>query len=165
MPEEKKCSYCAMMIPKEAKICPHCRKKMPLKVSTLIITAFVIFGIGTCMVMTTPTPMPRTPPIDSDTASATHEQIYRQYEICMNEANKTLNDDKIKGQNDVVICFAQLQKYGAKETKKTFKEYLEFYHLYLINLVYCLKSYLLKIKITQVQKRLETASKMLGFGL
>ncbi|MBU1569436.1 MAG: RING-HC finger protein [Proteobacteria bacterium] len=24
---EKKCKYCAMMIPKEAKVCPHCRKK------------------------------------------------------------------------------------------------------------------------------------------
>ena len=24
---EKKCKHCAMMIPKEAKICPHCRKK------------------------------------------------------------------------------------------------------------------------------------------
>jgi|GEM_PF-4362749 hypothetical protein len=25
---EKKCKYCAMMIPKGAKICPHCRKKL-----------------------------------------------------------------------------------------------------------------------------------------
>lgn len=25
---EKKCKYCAMMIPSEAKICPHCRKTL-----------------------------------------------------------------------------------------------------------------------------------------
>lgn len=25
-PEEEECKYCAMMIPKKAKICPHCRK-------------------------------------------------------------------------------------------------------------------------------------------
>ena len=24
---EKKCKFCAMMIPKEASICPHCRKR------------------------------------------------------------------------------------------------------------------------------------------
>lgn len=25
---EKKCKYCAMMVPRDAKICPHCRKKL-----------------------------------------------------------------------------------------------------------------------------------------
>jgi RNA polymerase subunit RPABC4/transcription elongation factor Spt4 len=43
MSEEKKCKYCAMMIPKEAKICPHCRKKQ----GTSFFVGFlaVIFGL------------------------------------------------------------------------------------------------------------------------
>lgn len=40
---EKKCKHCAMMIPKEAKICPHCRKKQGV---SFIVGAFiVIIGI------------------------------------------------------------------------------------------------------------------------
>jgi len=46
---EKKCKYCAMMIPKEAKICPHCRKRqgwtLPAKIGLGIIIIIVIFGI------------------------------------------------------------------------------------------------------------------------
>lgn len=39
---DKKCKYCAMMIPKEAKICPHCRKKLglltlPVKIILVIL--------------------------------------------------------------------------------------------------------------------------------
>ena len=45
MPEEKKCKYCAMWIPKEAKICPHCRKKQPSTTSGLIILLSIIIGV------------------------------------------------------------------------------------------------------------------------
>jgi hypothetical protein len=127
MSEEKKCSYCAMMIPKEAKICPYCRKKMPLSGMTVLVTIIIATVIIVWSMLSGTHTTPRTPPVDSDPASATHEQIYRQYEICMNEANKTLVDDKIKGQNEVVMCFAQLQKYGEKETKAIFKEYMDYY--------------------------------------
>lgn len=45
--DEKKCPKCAMLIPKEAKVCPHCRKKFgmtwPLKIF-LIIVALIIIG-------------------------------------------------------------------------------------------------------------------------
>lgn len=44
---EKKCRYCAMMIPKEAKICPHCRKKFgwttPAKIAVVLL-GLAIFG-------------------------------------------------------------------------------------------------------------------------
>lgn len=43
--EEKKCKHCAMMIPKEAKVCPHCRKKQgtSLAVGCLAIIVIIIF--------------------------------------------------------------------------------------------------------------------------
>lgn len=42
---EKKCKHCAMMIPKEAKVCPHCRKKQgtSFAVGCLAVVAVVIF--------------------------------------------------------------------------------------------------------------------------
>lgn len=41
--EEKKCKYCSMMIPKSAKVCPHCRKKQG--VSILEVICLLIFGL------------------------------------------------------------------------------------------------------------------------
>ena len=44
--DEKKCKYCAMMIPKEAKICPHCRKKIPTSgITGLVIIIIFVFII------------------------------------------------------------------------------------------------------------------------
>lgn len=125
MPEEKKCHYCAMMIPKEAKICPHCRKKMPISGMTglviiIICTVIIVWALSSG----TPT-TPRTPPAGSDPQTATDDQIYREYEICMNDAKKTLPDDKLKGQEMVVNCYAQLKKYGDKRAKKAFKSYFD----------------------------------------
>lgn len=46
---EKKCKYCAMIIPKEAKICPHCRKRqgwtLPAKFGLAILILIVILVI------------------------------------------------------------------------------------------------------------------------
>ena len=42
---EKKCKYCAMMIPAEAKICPYCRKKQTSTLLTFIAALFFIFLI------------------------------------------------------------------------------------------------------------------------
>lgn len=48
-PTEKKCRYCAMMIPKEARICPHCRKNQPsLFKSIMAIIAIALF-VGPCI--------------------------------------------------------------------------------------------------------------------
>jgi hypothetical protein len=38
---EKKCRYCAMMIPKEAKICPHCRKRQGLSWPVKILLTLI----------------------------------------------------------------------------------------------------------------------------
>lgn len=46
---EKKCKYCAMMIPKEASICPHCRKKQGTSTGVKILAViFILMGIGMC---------------------------------------------------------------------------------------------------------------------
>jgi hypothetical protein len=42
---EKKCKYCAMMIPKEAKVCPHCRKKQGLSRSSKIVILVILLGV------------------------------------------------------------------------------------------------------------------------
>jgi hypothetical protein len=42
---EKKCRYCAMMIPKEAKICPHCRKRLGWTWPAKIFLGFIIFTV------------------------------------------------------------------------------------------------------------------------
>ena len=42
---EKKCKYCAMMIPLKATTCPHCKKSTGWKNSTKIIVAFIIIFI------------------------------------------------------------------------------------------------------------------------
>jgi len=41
---DKKCRHCAMFIPKEAKICPHCRKRQGMSLPLKII--LIIFGIA-----------------------------------------------------------------------------------------------------------------------
>lgn len=46
---EKKCKYCAMMIPKEASICPHCRKQQGTSTGVKILAViFILIGIGMC---------------------------------------------------------------------------------------------------------------------
>jgi len=48
MEGQKKCNYCAMMIPKDAKICPFCRKKLQvspiIKYGLLILLILWIIG-------------------------------------------------------------------------------------------------------------------------
>jgi len=42
--EEKKCKHCSMMIPKDAKVCPHCRKKQDPTLRDYLIIVFCVFG-------------------------------------------------------------------------------------------------------------------------
>lgn len=43
---EKKCRHCAMIIPKEANVCPFCRKKIGLSVATKILLTLLLSFIG-----------------------------------------------------------------------------------------------------------------------
>lgn len=71
MEDQKKCKHCAMMIPKEAKICPHCRKKMPLSGVKIIVISVIgfllIWFVFILPSMNTPS---RTPPSDGEPTSA-----------------------------------------------------------------------------------------------
>jgi hypothetical protein len=42
---EKKCKHCAMMIPKDAKICPHCRKKLGWTLPAKIVLGLIVLGV------------------------------------------------------------------------------------------------------------------------
>jgi hypothetical protein len=48
-PTEKKCKYCAMMIPYDARICPHCRKKQPSTIKTVIAVGVILILLGPCI--------------------------------------------------------------------------------------------------------------------
>jgi hypothetical protein len=50
MGNEKKCKHCAMMIPDEAKICPHCRKRQGMPVIGGILVVFIFFVLIALMV-------------------------------------------------------------------------------------------------------------------
>ena len=43
--DEQKCKYCAMMIPKDAKICPHCRKQLVWSLPAKIFIGFIALVI------------------------------------------------------------------------------------------------------------------------
>jgi hypothetical protein len=49
-PTEKKCRHCAMMIPFEARICPHCRKSQPSTAKAIIIIGIILLFLGPCFI-------------------------------------------------------------------------------------------------------------------
>lgn len=93
------------------------------------LTGFIVIAIFSVIIivaMISSTPSnPRTPIAGNDPKTATDNQIYREFEICMNDANKTIPDDKLKGHEMAVNCYSQLKKYGDKRAKKAFKLYFE----------------------------------------
>ena len=72
---EKKCSYCAMMIPKEANVCPHCRKKMPISSAA----GFIIIIISTIAIISIL--ISALTPSDSTTPTIAYKPIHKDYEI------------------------------------------------------------------------------------
>jgi hypothetical protein len=66
-----------------------------------------------------------TPSEESGIKYDTDAQIYREYEICMHNAEKTLADDKLKGREMALNCYGQLRKYGEERTKKAMATYYD----------------------------------------
>ncbi|MCX5825332.1 MAG: hypothetical protein NTY86_18020 [Deltaproteobacteria bacterium] len=120
----KKCKECDKEISTDAKVCPQCGKPQPKRspwgCAIVAVIAVIIFMFA--ISNQSPT-TPRTPPVGSDPATATDEQIYREFEVCMNEAKKTVGDDKLKGQAIAGNCMLGLKKYGDKRAQKAFKLY------------------------------------------
>lgn len=91
---EKKCRYCAMMIPKDAKICPHCRKTLGWTWPAKIFVGLIAFGvIGVFIGRNSPEAPQAQKPIAKpiEIISITSEQLYKEY-----EANEISADQKYK---------------------------------------------------------------------
>ena len=117
---EKKCSYCKMMIPKDAKICPHCRKTLGWTWPVKIFVGLIFLGaIGFFMGKNSPE-APRTQkpiakqeapqaqkPIEKplEIISITSEQLYKEY-----EANEIAADPKYK--NRIIKVSGTLRNIG-----------------------------------------------------
>ncbi len=95
MSEEKKCKHCAMMIPKDAKICPHCREKLGLTWPVKIFLALIVLGIlGSFIGKNTNSPGMAQEEAESpvvEAISITAEQLYKEY-----ESNEVAADQKYK---------------------------------------------------------------------
>jgi hypothetical protein len=92
---QKTCRYCSMLILKDAKICPHCGKKLgwswPVKVlvgMAILVTLSFIMGRKNPDVPQAQRPVAK--PIE--TISITSRQLYKEY-----EDNQILADTKYKG--------------------------------------------------------------------
>lgn len=92
---EKKCRYCAMMISKEAIICPHCRKKQGTPIGTKILVALfslvtisLLLGLITNKNGTGSGSIPSAVMEKKDTSSVTSytsnaDEIYKNVTRCM----------------------------------------------------------------------------------
>ena len=110
---DKKCKHCAMMIPEEAKICPHCRKQQGWsvlhKIGLVILIAMVIsFFVG---IMST----------DLTTKTYTAEQKKAAKDI-RSQYMKIGFIKQLKGEGDLQIVYVDgsLWSRMAFEKKKEF---------------------------------------------
>lgn len=125
----QRCHECKKDVSSAAKACPNCgapvkKTSMTTKIVGVLIL-FIIFMafIGSFSGPSTSTP--RTPAPGSDPSTASDAQIYREFEICMNEAKKTIDDDKMRGQAIAAKCMLGLKKYGDARAKKAFNMYFD----------------------------------------
>lgn len=106
---EKKCRYCAMMIPKDAKICPHCRKKLVWSIFAKIFVGLTVFGalIFSFMGINSQEAPQAQKPIEKpiEIISITAEQLYREYEV-----NEIAADQKYK--NNLVRVTGTIRDIG-----------------------------------------------------
>ena len=97
--KEKKCRQCAMMIPKEAKICPHCRQKQGM--SSLLKIILIVIGTGfvfAIFIGKTPPPAEKSQaPPEPAPIAITAEQLYAEY-----DKNEIAADQKYKNKTLVV---------------------------------------------------------------
>ena len=123
----KQCHECKKDVSTEAKTCPACGApvKKPTSMSTLIIGGVILFLVVMAFIGGPSTNTSRTPTTGSDPSTATDAQIYREFEICMNNADKVIRDDKMRGQSLAANCMLGLQKYGDERAKKAFGTYFD----------------------------------------
>jgi len=117
MLEEKKCKYCAMMIPKEAKICPHCRKKQGTSFIVgflaVIVTIF-LFGLIISMISTPSSTTTTNKPAYTDEQKKAAREYFK---ILMDSGMVT--EFKGEGKIQIVYVDKKMWSIGTYENKKT----------------------------------------------
>lgn len=140
----QQCHECEKDVSSEAKLCPNCGAPVKKQTSSIVIIGgglivlflfIVLIAVFITSLFNTGNNTPSTPTVVSDPKSstdatiyresATDAQIYREFEICMNAAKKTVDDNKLEGQAIAFRCMGQLQKYGDKRARKAFNTYFE----------------------------------------
>jgi len=71
-----------------------------------------------------------TPKVASEVAkqsivNITDDQIYREFERCMNSAKRQIGDDKLEARRQAAFCMVQLAKYGDRRAKRAFNIYFD----------------------------------------
>lgn len=116
-------------MPAEALKCPHCGKGQALGFVGKIGLIFLVGIIGLIIVAIIKEPKMPTAPTNEGTSSNIEndviidDQIYREFEICMNWAKENMNDNKLATRDRSAFCMTELQKYGDKRAKKAFNMY------------------------------------------
>src|SRR5208283_1373454 len=104
---EKKCKYCAMMVPKDAAICPYCRKRL----KTSPVVWFIAIVLGFSLIVSMQDMIKRTQNVTPD-SQKTDEEIYREFKNCVGEKP---DGDRL------LYCHEETEKrYGDKKAKKAF---------------------------------------------
>lgn len=95
---EKKCKHCAMMIPKAAKICPHCRKKQGWTMPAKIVMGLIIFSAFIPLLGRKADDPPINKPISPQTVSpATQQPVApRQQGLVLLESNWEMSEHNMR---------------------------------------------------------------------
>jgi hypothetical protein len=88
----------------------------------IVLAGFVIWAIYSSPGSRDVVPAPK---VISQAAvvSITDDQIYREYERCMNSAKGYIDSDKLEARRQAAVCVTQLAKYGDARAKRAFNIY------------------------------------------
>ena len=95
---EKKCKYCSLMIPKDAKICPHCRKKQGIGFLGKIFLVFfiiVVFGAIMASLEEKPSKSSPSPARQETTLTAVGQAIKNTHPFWSNNICNAIGEKKI----------------------------------------------------------------------
>jgi hypothetical protein len=126
----KKCKECGKEISTAASKCPNCGKPQTKNSTWILLGIIAFFFIIGIMPVLFHSPSPSLSiPIVQDTPqvnqNATDAQIYREFEVCMNNAKKEKDDNKLEYQHLSGECMLRLNKYGKKRAAKAFNLYFD----------------------------------------
>lgn len=121
MPEEKKCKYCATMVPKDAIICPHCHRRLKISIFTKGCWILILIFAGLLINSHWRSPEKRISKTDSATQEAqlteTGKKIKEAHLSWSNEDCNTIGEKKIRiGMNSNQVIAAWGKPYKINKT-------------------------------------------------